>query len=356
MRPLVSAAPATCLYLRGRGYLGPPPWLGFLGCFLLFRPRPCFKPRPFDCRSGAPCDVAAALIQRTLRPTRVSRQPARVGAGPAPSTGAKPSELPRRGAGCSCSFCAVRHVPSHCADPRPPVSRPSAAHRPSARPGMRTPPAPGSQVSGGRRALARGAPETRTWLGPQPLGQGSSRSAGSSSCPGSVRPLGLGRGGRVTCTRARLARPRRRNRCPLWALCLHPGSRVGRTSSWERKEVTASLLGVVSKSYFGGMWLPAKGTRLSGHLLRDPLVSPPLPARLLLRAGCCRSSALAPAESRSGLGASEVFPQFLEAAPSLLPGPPHLSEGLCGARGRASPIRGLGAGPCPFPAEMLRRP
>ena len=42
---------------------------------------------------------------------------------------------------------------------------------------MRTPPAPGGQVSGGREARGRGAPATRTWPGPRPRHRGSCRNA-----------------------------------------------------------------------------------------------------------------------------------------------------------------------------------
>lgn len=132
------------------------------------RPAPGARSRPSDPPARAPRDVTAVLIQRALRPTRVSRQRARVGAGLEPSTGAEPWELPRRGGDRARALHAARP-----AAPRPPASRRCAAHRPTARRGMRAAPAPGSQVSGGGGAGAPGAPATRTWLGLRRRGQGS---------------------------------------------------------------------------------------------------------------------------------------------------------------------------------------
>lgn len=165
-------------YLRGRGYLGPP-HVARVPRRRLLGPRPRPRPRPFDLRSRAPRDVTAALIQRTLRPTRVSRQPARAGAGPASPAGAAACDPPA--AGLCRSLRAARHVP-----PRrePPASaRSSAALRPAIGPGMRTPPAPGGQVSRGRRARDGGAPGP-----PRSLGQGSGRSERGTSPARSPAP------------------------------------------------------------------------------------------------------------------------------------------------------------------------
>lgn len=86
----------------GAGLPGPrPPRLGFPGrASSSSGPAPRARPRPLDPPARAPRDVTAPLIQRALRPTRVSRQRARVGVGPALSSGAEPCERPRREGDC----------------------------------------------------------------------------------------------------------------------------------------------------------------------------------------------------------------------------------------------------------------
>lgn len=108
-------------------------------------PAPGARPRPFEPRARAPRDVTAALIQRALRPTRVSRQREPVGAG------RRLQLVPNRARSSESDGTVL--APS---DPRPPAPRPCAAHQPAAGLGMRTPPASGDQVSGGRGTWARG--------------------------------------------------------------------------------------------------------------------------------------------------------------------------------------------------------
>lgn len=114
---------------------------------------PGARPRPFDPRTRAPRDVTAALIQRALRPTRVSRQRARVGVGPPPSTGAEPRELQTRPA-----------TDAYPAGPRAP--------------GKRQPRGLGSRGSG-----------DRTWPGPAAQGPGKLTERGTSPQPGRWHPL-----------------------------------------------------------------------------------------------------------------------------------------------------------------------
>lgn len=96
---------------------------------------------------------------------------------------------------CSCALRAALRVPARPADLHPPASHPSAAHRPAARRGMRTPPAPGGQVSGGRQRLGlaglwRRASRWARGPGAREVARERNfvRSPGSGSCPGSVRP------------------------------------------------------------------------------------------------------------------------------------------------------------------------
>lgn len=58
-----------------------------------------------------------------------------------------------------------------------------------------------------------------------------------------------------------------------------------------------------------------------------------------------------PSESRRGLCSSEVFPRLRIALPSLFWAP----RSSAGQEGSQPNLGTLGAGPCPFPAEMLQR-
>lgn len=159
VRPLVSAAPPA--NLRGGVTWAPSPAarvprrLGFPGSYSSSSSgsAPGARPRPFDPRTRAPRDVTAALIQRALRPTRVSRQRARVGVGPPPSTGAEPRELQTRPA-----------TDAYPAGPRAP--------------GKRQPRGLGSRGSG-----------DRTWPGPAAQGPGKLTERGTSPQPGRRHPL-----------------------------------------------------------------------------------------------------------------------------------------------------------------------
>ena len=100
-----------------------------------------------------------------------------------------------------------------------------------------------------------------------------------------------------------------------------------------------------------------KEARLPGRLPWDiprPRVPPRLPARLPLRDRCCPSSLLlAPPSPEAGSARAKISRSFwrLHRSRASL-----VFEGLCQARGRTSLVRGLGTGPCSFPAERLRRP
>lgn len=144
----------------------------------------------------------------------------------------KANERPRRGGDRLCALRAARRVPAQPASPLPPAPRPSAAHRLVAGRGMRTPPAPGGQVSGGRGARARGAPATRTWPGPPSRSQGSCRSAELCPQPGRPAPApGVSAlsalVGEVGLPASPRTGPQKRSlgpRCPLRALCRLPGA------------------------------------------------------------------------------------------------------------------------------------
>lgn len=115
-RPITGVAPATRPYLRG-GYLDPAP-VARPGRASFSLALPGARSRPLrEPGARAPRDVTAALIQRTLRPTRVSPAMGAGGAGSALSTGAEP--VSRHAPGCSRSACGVSVRPPTCS---PPVS------------------------------------------------------------------------------------------------------------------------------------------------------------------------------------------------------------------------------------------
>lgn len=126
-------------------------------------------------------------------------------------------------------------MPARSADLLPPASRPSAAPRPAARPGMRTPPAPGGQVSGGREGLGfpglwRRAPGWARGPGSEKLPESGTSSAAPAPAPAAGEFALSALAGEVGLPASRPAGPRRKSRCPLWALCLHSGASVRRTS------------------------------------------------------------------------------------------------------------------------------
>lgn len=89
---------------------------------------------------------------------------------------------------CACALRAARRVPARPADLHPPASRPPAAYRPAARRGMRTPPAPGGQVSGGREGLGlaglwRRAPGWARGPGAEKLPESGTSSAARAPAP-----------------------------------------------------------------------------------------------------------------------------------------------------------------------------
>lgn len=97
---------------------------------------------------------------------------------------------------------------------------------------MRTPPASGGQVSGGRGARARGAPATRTWPGPRVPRSGKLLERGTSPAaqapapaPGVATLSALPE--EVGLPASSLAGPQKRSRCPLRVLCGLPGAGVG---------------------------------------------------------------------------------------------------------------------------------
>lgn len=222
---------------------------------------------------------------------------------------------------------------------------------------MRTPPVPGGQVSGGREARGRGAPATRTWPGPRPRHRGSCRSA-------ELRPPRQGPPCRPLPGRSGYLPPACWARAgksppppPPPTLCRRPGARLGSTSPGARGDEANSLLGAVSESVFRGTQLAGKEARLPGRFPWDiprPRVPPRLPACLPLRDQCCPSSLpLVPPSPEAGSARPKISRSFWRQHRSRAS---LVSEGPCQARGRTSLVRGLGTGPCSFPAERLRRP
>lgn len=103
--------------------------------------------------------------------------------------------------------------------------------------------------------------------------------------------------------------------------------------------------------------MAGKEARLPGRLPWDiprPRVPPRLPACLTLRDQCCPSSLpLVPPSPEAGSARPKISRSFWRQHRSRAS---LVSEGPCQARGRTSLVRGLGTGPCSFPAERLRRP